>query len=181
MFGPSEELTDSFKRRTVYGRVSRFKLDTYLALFDFPNPNISAEKRFVTNVPLQRLFFLNSDFVYGQASKFVRRLQEEETDEKKIAKAYRILYQRDVTPAELKAGLEYLNAERSRPAETKPDQPEEPATRAPKPTDDDRRSEEGWQMAGKPPEEEKKKPQKPDAWIQYARVLMSSSEFLFID
>lgn len=181
MFGPSAELTDDFKRRTVYGRVSRFKLDTYLALFDFPNPNISAEKRFVTNVPLQRLFFLNSDFVYGQASKFVRRLQEEETDEKKIAKAYRILYQRDVTPAELKAGLEYLNAERSRPAETKPDQPEEPATKVPKPTDDEAGQGDAWQMAGKPPEEEKKKPQKPDPWIQYARVLMSSSEFLFID
>jgi mono/diheme cytochrome c family protein len=182
MFGPSAELTEDFQRRTVYGRVSRFKLDTYLALFDFPNPNISAEKRFMTNVPLQRLFFLNSDFVYGQASKFVRRLQEEETDERKIAKAYKILYQRDVTPAEQKAGLEYLAAERSRPADSKPEtKPEEPATKTPKPSDDEAGGDDAWQMTGKPPEEEKKKTQKADPWIQYVRVLMSSSEFLFID
>jgi mono/diheme cytochrome c family protein len=182
MFGPSSELTDDFKRRTVYGRVSRFKLETYLALFDFPNPNISAEKRFMTNVPLQRLFFLNSDFVYGQASKFVRRLQEEETDEKKIAKAYQILYQRGASPEELKVGLEYLASERSRPHEKKPEEkPEEPATKSPKPTDDEAGEGDAWQMTGKPPEEEKKKTQKADPWIQYSRVLMSSSEFLFID
>ena len=50
-------------RRTVYGKVSRYKLDEYLQLFDFPTPNISAEKRFTTTVPLQRLFLMNSDFM----------------------------------------------------------------------------------------------------------------------
>jgi hypothetical protein len=49
--GPSEALKPSFTRRTVYGRVSRYKLDEYLQLFDFPSPSISAEKRFVTAVP----------------------------------------------------------------------------------------------------------------------------------
>ncbi len=188
MFGPSEELTDEFKRRTVYGRVSRFKLATYLELFDFPNPNITAEKRFITNVPLQRLFFLNSDFVYSQAQKFVRRLYGEDTDEKKIAKAYRILYQRDVTPAELKLGLDYLAAERNRPAETKPDpaipdKPSEGDKKEMKPSEATAAvGADAWQMGRQPEKaEEPKKPQKADPWIQYARVLMSSSEFLFID
>ena len=36
-------------------------------LFDFPAPTISAEQRFTTNVPLQRLFFMNSDFMQQQA------------------------------------------------------------------------------------------------------------------
>ena len=58
-----KELTPDYQRRTVYGKVSRYKLDAYLQLFDFPPPNISAEKRFTTTVPLQRLFLMNSDFV----------------------------------------------------------------------------------------------------------------------
>src|SRR5262249_16642251 len=56
MGGPSAELTPFNNRRTVYGRVSRYKLDEYLQLFDFPSPNLSSEKRFATTVPLQRLF-----------------------------------------------------------------------------------------------------------------------------
>ena len=39
-----------------------------LALFDFPNPNSTSEQRMVTNVPLQRLFMMNSSFVETQAS-----------------------------------------------------------------------------------------------------------------
>jgi hypothetical protein len=60
MGGPSIPLTPLAKRRTVYGKVSRYKLDEFLQLFDFPSPSQSAEKRFSTNVPLQRLFFMNS-------------------------------------------------------------------------------------------------------------------------
>jgi hypothetical protein len=41
--GPSTDLTPAFTRRTVYGKVSRYKLDEYLQLFDFPAPNISAK------------------------------------------------------------------------------------------------------------------------------------------
>ena len=37
MGGPSTPLTPSFTRRTVYGKVSRYKLDDYLQLFDFPS------------------------------------------------------------------------------------------------------------------------------------------------
>src|SRR5260370_42437390 len=62
MGGPSADLTPVYLRRTVYGRVSRYKLDEYLQLFDFPSPSISAENRFVTTVPLQRLFLMKSDF-----------------------------------------------------------------------------------------------------------------------
>ncbi len=67
MGGPSVALTPTGTRRTVYGKVSRYKLDQFLQLFDFPAPTISAEQRFSTNVPLQRLFFMNSDFMQQQA------------------------------------------------------------------------------------------------------------------
>ena len=37
-----------------------------LALFDFPNPNNTSEQRVVTNVPLQRLFMMNSSVRGGR-------------------------------------------------------------------------------------------------------------------
>ena len=76
MGGPSTPLTPLVDRRTVYGKVSRYKLDDYLQLFDFPSPNLSAEKRFTTNVPLQRLFFMNSDFMQQQGELLARPRRE---------------------------------------------------------------------------------------------------------
>ena len=51
------------------------KLDPMLALFDFPNPNNTSEQRVVTNVPLQRLFFMNSSFVEEQAEALAKRAE----------------------------------------------------------------------------------------------------------
>ena len=76
--GPSLQLDDEENdRRTIYSWVSRFQLDEYLQIFDFPNPSLTAERRYTTNVPLQSLFFMNSDFVHRQAEKLVERLMEE--------------------------------------------------------------------------------------------------------
>ena len=62
--GPPAPLADSANRRkTIYGLVSRKKLDGTLALFDFPNPIATSDGRILTATPLQQLFFLNSGFV----------------------------------------------------------------------------------------------------------------------
>ena len=71
--GPSVTLTPLADRRTVYGKVSRYKLDEFLQLFDFPSPSQTAEQRFTTNVPLQRLFFMNSDFMQQQAERLAEQ------------------------------------------------------------------------------------------------------------
>jgi mono/diheme cytochrome c family protein len=82
--GPSLPLDDEDNdRRTLYGEVSRFQLNEYLQTFDFPNPSLTAERRFATNVPLQSLYFMNSDFVHRQADGFVRRLATLTDDEAK--------------------------------------------------------------------------------------------------
>src|SRR5262249_12488797 len=86
LYGPSEPLSPEYTRRTVYGKVSRYRLDDYLQLFDFPSPNISAEQRFTTNVPLQRLFFMNSDFVQQQAEQLVKKVEDEPVSEGRIRK-----------------------------------------------------------------------------------------------
>ena len=111
MGGPSAELTPAMLRRTVYGRVSRYKLDTYLQLFDFPTPGISAEKRFVTTVPLQRLFLMNSDFMQNEAEELAKRAVTEADNPARIRKLHQIIYLRDPTAEELKLGLEYLRTE----------------------------------------------------------------------
>jgi len=110
--GPSINLTNAGnKRRTLYGFVSRHKLDDLLRLFDFPDPNITAAKRSVTTVPLQQLFVLNSDFMVNQAKALSARLhRENESETDRIQNAYQLLFARPATEEETKLGLGYLKA-----------------------------------------------------------------------
>jgi hypothetical protein len=111
MGGPSQDLTPAFKERTIYGKVSRYKLDAYLQLFDFPPPNISAEKRFTTTVPLQRLFLMNSDFVQLQAEALAKRVAAEPDNRARIRKIYNLAYGRAPSEEEIQLGLTYLHSE----------------------------------------------------------------------
>ena len=67
---------DNNHQRTVYGYISRTTLDGMLALFDFPNPNNTSEQRSVTLGPMQRLYFMNNEFVASQAAAFAGRLAQ---------------------------------------------------------------------------------------------------------
>jgi cytochrome c553/mono/diheme cytochrome c family protein len=109
--GPSADLTPAYTRRTVYGKVSRYKLDEYLQLFDFPSPAISAEKRFSTTVPLQRLFLMNSDFMQIEAEELVKRVAAEPDNASRIKKMYRIVLNREPTAEELKIAIAYIHSE----------------------------------------------------------------------
>ena len=97
-------------RRTVYGFVSRRRLDGTLSLFDFPNPNNTSEARLTTNTPVQRLFFLNSNFVMRQADALAERLAKDagEDQQARIRRAYRLLFNRDPSPTELATGVEFV-------------------------------------------------------------------------
>jgi hypothetical protein len=106
--GPPQRLTADNKRRTVYGLVSRRKLDGMLALFDFPNPNNTSEQRMATNVPLQRLFFMNGDLVAQESASLAKRLTAEAGDRARIRKAYRLVFEREPSGEEMKLGLEFL-------------------------------------------------------------------------
>lgn len=93
------------RKRAVYGTVSRRKLDSTLALFDFPNPNLSAEKRIVTATPLQQLYFLNGEFLAARAEALAQRLTG--TPEERIRQAYRTVFGREATAAEVELGREF--------------------------------------------------------------------------
>jgi len=199
--GPSAPLAPDFERRTVYGKVSRYRLDEYLQLFDFPSPSLSAEKRFATNVPLQRLFFMNSDFVQQQAELLARKIETETGNTARIQKAYQMIFGRSATPDEVKVGLDYLASEpmkeydEHKEAKLKKDSDgkkdgkldamhADAESRGMSEDDDDDGS---GMMAGVKPgahgkSDDKKKPPLPvTAWGRYAKILLSSSEFLYVN
>jgi mono/diheme cytochrome c family protein len=198
MGGPSIPLTPLVDRRTVYGKVSRYKLDDYLQLFDFPSPNLSAEKRFTTSVPLQRLFFMNSDFMQQQGERLARLVESEPDNAARIRKAYRLILGRAPTEPEVKAGLTFLTTEpmkayeeRKATKDTKGTKDtEEAKKKASSRGDNDEKTdapdkEELGMMAGVIPGAAKKDDEKkllpPTTLGRYMKILLSSNEFLFVE
>jgi hypothetical protein len=107
--GPPLPLDEKNHRRTVYGYVGRTTLNATLALFDFPNPNNTSERRTVTTGPLQRLYFMNNAFVAEQANALARRVQTSGSHEaQRIREAYRLVFSRTPTNNEIEVGLEFL-------------------------------------------------------------------------
>jgi mono/diheme cytochrome c family protein len=113
--GPATPFGLDNDKRTVYAKVSRFHIDPFLQAFDFPNPTFTAEQRFSTNVPVQRLYFMNDPFVYKQAEVFSKRVYPKGDDAARITEAYRLAYGRVPTPEELKAGIEFLKTTPDKP------------------------------------------------------------------
>ena len=239
--GPSVDLDDGDNdRRTLYGSVSRFQLDDYLQTFDFPDPNLSAERRYATNVPQQSLFFMNSPFARRQAERLVRRLAEEaggdETgtapgadharaggegdggvpgdgrggthaaaeatadgdsaaddaediparfaDRAMIRAAYPLLYGRDVSEAELEAGLAFL-AERRAAARKADDEVEaadgESAAAVGEAKDESAAVDGRGASPEDGPDGLAERRASMQAWTQYARALFSAAEFRFVE
>ncbi len=110
--GPSFQLSDaSSRRRTVYAKVSRHDLASLLRLFDFPDANITSDKRTETTVPQQQLFVLNSPFMSQQAKAFAKRLQADAglpDEASRIQRAYQLAYGRAATDVEMDLIQGYL-------------------------------------------------------------------------
>ena len=67
--GPPASITEPpfSTRRTVYGFIDRQNLDGLYRTFDFAVPDATSPRRFVTTVPQQALFLMNSPFLHEQA------------------------------------------------------------------------------------------------------------------
>lgn len=110
--GPPVDLGSSGNhRRTLYAFISRHQLNELLRLFDFPDPNITSDRRSVTTVPLQQLFVLNSDFMAQRAKVLVARLNKEASasdDAARIQTVFGWLYGRSPTDEEVHLGRSFL-------------------------------------------------------------------------
>jgi hypothetical protein len=166
--GPSEDLSEKMVRRAVYAKVSRMYPNDFQATFDLPTATISAEKRYATNVPQQRLFFLNNRFVQTQAETLAQRVKSAGDEQAQITKAYEIIYQRSPEADELGAALKFLRI---------PPQPPPGATTAPA----------GEDVKTAPPGEDEDKDKeaatpRPDSLLRsFCWALLSSNEFVYID
>lgn len=105
------------QRRSIYGHISRQRPDAMLGLFDFPNANVTSEERVTTNVPLQRLFLLNSGFILQYAQRLAARIADAVPNDEpgRIRFAYQLLFQRPPTEKELATGINYIEGGRRWP------------------------------------------------------------------
>jgi hypothetical protein len=109
--GKSMELDDPGNlRRTLQARISRLELNRTLMQFDYPDANVHAEKRATTTTAVQKLYALNSPFVIARAKALAKRLTEDpaERDEKRIRRAYELLFAREPDRNEVKLALAFL-------------------------------------------------------------------------
>jgi hypothetical protein len=109
--GPPVPLDGSNTRRTIYGYVGRTTLDPMLSLFDFPNPNNTSEQRSVTLGPMQRLYFMNNEFVADLARAFAERVKSSGPDDDgRIRAAYRLSFGRVPAAEEMGMAKDFLRA-----------------------------------------------------------------------
>ena len=109
--GPPVPLDDNNTRRTVYGYIGRTTLDPMLSLFDFPNPNNTSEQRSNTLGPMQRLYFMNNEFVARQADAFAERIKKlGQSDDERIQIGYQLAFGRAPSPDETRSSKDFLSA-----------------------------------------------------------------------
>ena len=85
-------------------------MDDVLAAFDFPDPNIHAERRSVTTTPLQQLFVLNSSFMHARAEALALRVAKEAGPvlAERVKLAHLLLFAREPSAGELQLAERFV-------------------------------------------------------------------------
>lgn len=112
MYGPPVDLAAMpfTGRRTIYGFIDRQNLPGMFRTFDFANPDTTNPQRYLTTVPQQALFLLNSPFVLEQARALLRRAEMAEAKDAhaKIELLHRAVYARSPDADEVRLAAEFL-------------------------------------------------------------------------
>ncbi len=109
MGGVSGDLdSDTFFRRSIYGRISRARMPQLMQLYDFPEATQTAPGREVTITTLQQIFMMNSEFVQNLAAAAAKTAAAATGEAEQVGLLYRRILARDPTAAEMKSALEYL-------------------------------------------------------------------------
>ncbi|HEX2475449.1 MAG TPA: DUF1553 domain-containing protein, partial [Lacipirellulaceae bacterium] len=112
--GWQDSPADEQNRRSIYLVVKRGLKVPFLESFDFANSTSPVGVRPVTTTAPQALMLLNDSFVHAQAEAFAARVAREAGSEKgaQIARAFRLVLQRDPNPTERTASENYLADQR---------------------------------------------------------------------
>ena len=112
MFGRPVEITKgpSSNRRTIYGFIDRQNLPGLFRTFDLASPDTTNPQRYLTTVPQQALFLLNSPFAQEQAKAMVQRreIAEEKDSAARVQALYRVAYARSADADEVRLGEQFL-------------------------------------------------------------------------
>ena len=110
----SLEISDAKNfRRTIYGRISRKELDHYLALFDYPDPNIHSSTRAETITPAQKLYFINSPFIFARVRKIVSDIGNDNPP-MSVQNMYSKILSRLPSEEELSNAIEYISVDKEK-------------------------------------------------------------------
>jgi hypothetical protein len=109
---------DYLPRRTVYGFVERQNLPGMFRTFDFASPDTTSAQRFMTTVPQQALFFMNSPFALDQARSLMSRPDiARRTDVRsRVTRLYETIFQRPPEEAEVRLAQRFLARSAQNPA-----------------------------------------------------------------
>ncbi|MFO0968067.1 MAG: PSD1 and planctomycete cytochrome C domain-containing protein [Gemmataceae bacterium] len=114
MYGRGVDITTRpfTTRRTVYAFIERQNLPGVFRTFDFAGPDASSPGRFLTTVPQQALFLLNSPFMQEQAKALTRRseIATAGDDEARVRRLYQTVFARAATAEEVSLGRRFLEA-----------------------------------------------------------------------
>jgi hypothetical protein len=110
---PASGPRDGDGRRSIYTRIRRNFLPSFLSAFDMPVPFQAMGRRNVTNVPAQALTLMNDPFVAEQAALWARKTLADESlpPERRIDRMYREAFARSATAREQAAAAAFLAAQ----------------------------------------------------------------------
>jgi hypothetical protein len=107
-------------RRSLYLQSRRTKPISLLATFDFPTMAVNCDRRATTTSATQSLVLMNSDFILSHAGHVARRIRElvpagSASDQfaREAACAWKLVYQRAITPDEASWVNEYVSRQLS--------------------------------------------------------------------
>jgi Protein of unknown function (DUF1553)/Protein of unknown function (DUF1549)/Planctomycete cytochrome C len=100
-------------RRTVYAYIQRGHLPGELSAFDFATPESHVPQRFLTTVPQQALYLMNSPFILEESKHLVARgeIRSAPNNRARVDSLYQDIYGRAATSDEFQAALDYIKSE----------------------------------------------------------------------
>jgi hypothetical protein len=150
--------------RTIYGFIDRQNLDGVYRTFDFAVPDATSPRRFVTTVPQQALFLMNSPFLHEQAKWLAALIAPESAgaartpaagDTSERARAlYRRVLGRMPEPDELNLAVAFIQQETAKLQGDLAAWKQAPGGKSPRPL---------------------------SPWEELAQVLLLTNEFMFVD